>query len=375
MRAVEAAILSRQAPGQEARRGVEHQARRRAVAYLRASPGVSVEEVASELHLAPRTLAEWRVSRQRGLLRAARRGPWRGLATREEILTLLALTALAGRRLGHREVALFVPSLPRREACAWLRRFRKDWGRAWQAGLMLLAWTQPGTVWAMDYTEVEARIEGQYRYLLLVRDLGSGKTLLALPCRGETQEVAVAALTELFKKHGAPLVLKADNGSAFTGQGMQALLETCGVLALYSPPRTPRYNGACEAGIGGLVTRVRHLAAWAGRPGEWTCEDIERARCLGNAHGRPFGRRRPTPDEAWATRVAPSPEACDALREAFHKHLEALKASRTSAPGRSRLALERRTALSRALVELGYLEIKSRRVSLPITPFFPADIR
>jgi hypothetical protein len=30
---------------------------------------------------------------------------------------------------------------------------------------------------------------------------------------------------------------------------------------------------------------------------------------------------------------------------------------------------------SRALVEQGYLEIKSRRVSLPITPFFPAEIR
>ncbi|HEX5635184.1 MAG TPA: DDE-type integrase/transposase/recombinase, partial [Gemmatimonadales bacterium] len=244
MRAVEAAVLSRQAPGQEGRRSAEHEARRRAVAYLRASPGVSVEEVASELHLAPRTLAEWRMGWRRGLLRSVRRGPWRGLATREEVLTLLALTALAGRRLGHREVKLFVPGLARREACLWLRRFRRDWGRAWQSGLMLLAWTQPGTVWAMDFTEVEARIEGQYRYLLLVRDLASGKTLLAQPCHSESEEVAVAALTELFKKHGAPLVIKADNGSAFTARGMQALLETYGVRALYSPPRTPRYNGA-----------------------------------------------------------------------------------------------------------------------------------
>jgi transposase InsO family protein len=297
------------------------------------------------------------------------------LATREEVLTLLALTALAGRRLGHREVALFVPGLPRREACLWLRRFRKDWGRAWQSGLMLLAWTQPGTVWAMDYSEAECRIEGQYRYLLLVRDLASGKTLLAQPCHSESEEVARAALTELFKKHGAPLVIKADNGSAFTAQGTKALLETYGVLALYSPPRTPRYNAACEAGIGGLKTRVRYLAACAGRPGEWTCEDIERARCWGNAHGRPFGRKRPTPDEAWATRVAPSPEACDAFREAFHRHHAALIAARTSEPGRSRIELERRTALSRALVELGYLEIRSRRVSLPITPIFPAEIR
>jgi len=375
VRDVEAAIGSRTAPGQEARRCAEHRARKRALAYLRASRERSVEQVAFELHLAPRTLASWRAGWDRRVLQAMHRGPWCGRATRQEVLTLLALTALAGRRLGHREVALFVPGLARREACVWLHRFRRDWGRAREAGQMLLTWTRPGTVWALDYSEAEAPIEGRYRYLLLVRDLASGKQLLALPCMGETEATAVAALTELFKRYGAPLVLKADNGPAFVGAAFQALLETFGVLALYSPPYTPRYNGACEAGIGGLKTRVRHLAAWAGRPGEWTLEDVERARCSGNAHGRPFGRSRPTPDEAWAARVRPSPEACDALRGAFHRHHEALRALRTSEPGRSRLALERRTALSRALLELDYLQIKSRRVSLPITPFFPADIR
>lgn len=375
MRDVEAAILSRTAPGQEARRRVEHQARKRALAYLRASPGAGVAEVASELHLAPRTLASWRAGWRVRALHAAHRGPWREQATREEVLTLLALTALAGRRLGHREVALFVPDLPRREACRWLKRFRQDWGRAWQAGLMLLTWTQPGTVWALDYSEAEVSIEGQHRYLLLVRDLASGKQLLALPCTGETEATAVAALQELFKRHGTPLVLKADNGSAFIGARFRALLEDHGVTALYSPPHTPRYNGACEAGIGGLKTRVRHLAAWAHRPGEWTLEDVERARCAGNEHGRPFGRNRPTPEQAWTGRVRLTEEACDAWRACLAKHHEALCASRTSEPGRSRLALERRTAISRALLELDYLQIKSRRVSLPITSFFPADIR
>jgi transposase InsO family protein len=374
VRTVEAVIGSRTAPGQEGRRGVERGIRKRAVAYLRASRGESVDVVAAELGLAARTLGSWRAGWVARGLCAAHRGPWRGAATREEVLTLLALTALAGRRLGHREVSLFVPGLPRREACLWLRRFRRDWGRAWQAGLMLLAWTRPGSVWTTDFSQAEAPIEGRYPYVLLVRDLSSGETLLALPCEGETAEVAAGALAELFETYGAPLVLKSDNGSAFTSEAMDALLAEHGVLALRSPPRTPRYNGACEAGVGGLKTRVRHLAAWAGRPGEWTCEDVERARCSGNAHGRPFGRGRPTPDEAWATRVRPSQAERDALREAFQRQLAELIAARTCEPGRSRLALEQRTALSRALIELGYLEIKSRRVSLPITPFFPADI-
>ena len=55
-----------------------------------------------------------------------------------------------------------------------------------------------------------------------------------------TQETAVAALKELFQQHGAPLVLKADNGSACIGARFRALLEEYGVTALYSPPHTPR---------------------------------------------------------------------------------------------------------------------------------------
>jgi hypothetical protein len=147
-----------------------------------------------------------------------------------------------------------------------------------------------------------------------------------------------------------------------------------GVTALYSPPHMLRYDGACEAGHGGLKTRVRHLAAWVHRPGEWTLEDVARARCAGNEHGRPFGRQRPTPEQAWAGRVQPTEEECDAWRASLARHREALRASRTAEPGRSRPALEPHTALSRALLEPGCLQIKSRRGSLRVSPFFLADI-
>jgi transposase InsO family protein len=198
--------------------------------------------------------------------------------------------------------------------------------------------------------------------------------LLALPCRDLTEATATAALEATFRTHGAPLVLKTDNGSAFIAEGFRALLEAYGVTGLYSPPHWPRYNGSCEAGIGGLKTRAHHLSAWAGRPGEWTLEDVERARCYGNEFGRPFGRGQPVPASAWAQRPAPTAEACDAFRDVLARHREDLAARRHPESGRSRLALDERTAITHALTELGYLEFRTRRVSLPISPPLAAGI-
>lgn len=372
---VTTAIDSRRAPGQEGRRRAEHAVRKHALAYLRASRGVTVAAVAGELCLGASTLAGWRGGWGARRMSPANRGPWPGRATREEVLVLLALVAMAGRRIGWQSVQLFVPGLPRAEVCRWLRHWRREWRRAHELGLMVLTWTRPGAVWALDYSEAETWIEGRYRYLLNVRDLSSGRQLYSQPCEGETEAMALAALRELIAQWGAPLVVKMDNGSAFTAGALRALLAEHGVIALYSPPYTPRYNGACEAGHGGLKTRVRLFAALAGRPGEWTCEDVERARCAGNDHGRPFGRRRPTPDAAWAERVAPTEAEREALHDAVRRHLEALRASRTSEPGRSRLALEQRTAIARALAELGYLQFNTRSIPPAIPALFSPEIR
>ena len=87
-------------------------------------------------------------------------------------------------------------------------------------------------------------------------------------------------LESLFREHGPPLVMKCDNGAPFIAERTVALLATWNVVALYSPPFTPRNNGVCEAGIGGLKLRTHHLAAAQGRPGRWTSEDVEAARRL-----------------------------------------------------------------------------------------------
>ncbi len=108
-----------------------------------------------------------------------------------------------------------------------------------------LCWRRvAGTVWAVDFTDPPSPVEGQFGKLLLVRDLASGQTLLALPCTDESAETAVAALTSLFLQYGAPLVVKSDNGSAFGSEAFAALLAAHRVIWQPSPPRYPQYDGA-----------------------------------------------------------------------------------------------------------------------------------
>ena len=100
-----------------------------------------------------------------------------------------------------------------------------------------------------------------------------------------------------------PSMIKTDNGSAFRSEAFAKLLEEHEVLALRSPPYTPRYNGAVETGIGTLKTHVHYAAARQDRPGEWTCDDVEEARLRGNACSRPRGGHGGTPDQLWSDRI------------------------------------------------------------------------
>ena len=92
-------------------------------------------------------------------------------------------------------------------------------------------------------------------------------------------------------------------GSAFVAEETRQFLQERGVHLLLSPPRFPSYNGACEAGIGSLATRAHHASARNGRPGEWTCDDLEAARREANETARPWGVHGPTPEEVWMSRA------------------------------------------------------------------------
>lgn len=132
-----------------------------------------------------------------------------------------------------------------------------------------------------------------------MRDLASGAELLVVPCRGERSSVAPAALTVLFLALGVPLLLKMDNGGAFTVGATRTLMTEHEVVPLHSPTYTPSYNGSCERGGGTLKRRTAYQAYLRGDPGCWTEADLAAAQRQANTTARPWApwarRRRSAP--------------------------------------------------------------------------------
>jgi hypothetical protein len=142
------------------------------------------------------------------------------------------------------------------------------------------------------------------------------------------------------------------------------------VIPLFSPPRTPGYNGAIEAGIGSLKTRTQTHAARYGRPGWWTWDDVEAARAEANATARPRGPSGPTPDASWHARrpVTPAERGMfqvTVARLRTHERSQSM-VHREDPLSENDEAIVDRRAVRRALEEHGYLLYSRRRIQLPI---------
>jgi len=200
--------------------------------------------------------------------------------------------------------------------------------------------------------------------------LAGGYQLAWRPVPGETAEAAVGVLAGLFAEHGAPLVLKTDNGSGLAAEPVRGLLQGHGVQALFSPPRTPQYNGSAEAGIGAVKVRTQERAERRGSPAEWSWEDIEGARQDGNAFGRsPLDPSR-SPEQVWQAREPLRPQERAALAAEVSRiqaEVQPAEAVGGQSGGAEQEASGRaatwRSVLRRALGALGLLFIRWRRIS------------
>jgi hypothetical protein len=260
-----------------------------------------------------------------------------------------------------------------------LRDLQEEYRGRWydQHGIVteILHWTAPETVWAADFSDPPAPVDGCFDHVLATRDLASSMQLAALPTLDADADTAVETTETLFLEHGAPLVLKSDNGSPFIAQAFQELLDRWKVFALLSPPRTPRYNGGVEAGNGSVKTRTCQEAVRHGRIGCWTCDDLEAVRLQANLTARPWGDRNPTPQEVWDRRTPVTPDQ----RRTFLQCVERMQREvRTELAygedtllGRAERAIVARAAARRALESLGYLQVQRRR----ITPPFSSPLR
>lgn len=329
--------------------------------------GLGRADAAARVGISAETLREWEAVWARDRMAIVARGRRVETVDRETRECVLGALQLMGPGLGLPTLQAMFPEVARRELQELQTRYRDAFMIGGTFVVMALRWLRAGAVWAMDYTNPPTPIDGTYEKVLMVRDLASGAQLLSLPAEGESGRVTADALIALFLEHGAPLAIKSDNGSPLVAEEVERVLSPWKVWHLRSPSWTPEYNGAVEAGIGSVKTRAHHEAARNDRPGEWTCDDVETGRLQGNELARPRGLKGPTPNEAWRERVSISDEE----REAFAAAVEAaelrVRQDEGLLPGvqldERKEQTIRRAAISRALIDAGYLRFRRRRIT------------
>jgi hypothetical protein len=320
--------------------------------------------VTVRLRVSERSLRRWS-GRQRRVVARGRPVIRPPLAVRRDVLAQLAE---GGPGVSVARLRAAFPHVPRAELVDLRGRYRRLCRQRGRGRMARLTWTQAGVVWAADFAWPPEVIEGRYARLLSVRDLASGMQLAWGPVSGESAAETCGVLTGLFREHGAPLVLKVDNGPAFRSEGLESMLSPYGVVVLYSPAYTPSYNGSVEAGVGAMKGRTEVQAWRRGVSGSWTWEDLEAARQEANRANVCRRESSPTRAQVWASRPRLGEEAraglrAEVLRQRPKKSSPEAEVLEGSVLGRR---CSWRVVLRRALVALGYLVLSWRRIPLPI---------
>lgn len=185
------------------------------------------------------------------------------LVRRQPTLGLPRLRRLAG-------------SPPKNATATYIRRLKTLLARRRRRRWCRVQWLVPGAVWAIDGTWLDRPVPAFGRRALIVVDLHRRKTLALQSVRGERAADVRALLLRLVARHGPPLVLKADNGSAFIARCVAELCGEHGITLMHSPVRCPRWNGTCE--VSGRWAKVRALAAAVARGAIDLCQaDLDAA--------------------------------------------------------------------------------------------------
>ena len=358
---------------QRRRREVEQMLRKRALMLQRVlgRQGLSPERVAERLGLSAPTLRAWARRWRDDRLRPKLRGrPGQGLSdgAQREVRELLdRLGPLVG--LPHVQKAF--PRERRAALADALAAYRCEVLDKRGYVVSTARWPRAGTAWAMDFVNPPAPVDGLHEKVLAVRDLGSGENLQWLAMPAESGERVKAALAALFVEHGAPLVLKSDNGGPFLEEGVKTLLRERGVERLLSPRYYPKYNGACEAGNGTLSAHTHHESAHRGYPGEWTSDDLEGARRRANEVVRSRGPHGTTAEERWRARTPIGEAERAAFGARIVRRREETLAELVQEKGvfvsTHDVAQAERRAIERACVEVGLLEMRRKRICTPVS--------
>jgi hypothetical protein len=131
----------------------------------------------------------------------------------------------------------------------------------------------------------------------------------------------------------------------------------------------PRYNGACEAGIGGMKRRTEIVAARQNRLLDWTCDDLFAALVWANEEHYPRGLAAGTAASRFAARLPLGDAERNTFRAAVVQSEQELYAAACTSgdllTDKLRAVYHRR-AVRHVLVEHDYLSITRRSIPQPI---------
>lgn len=150
----------------------------------------------------------------------------------------------------------FRPSISRRRLRSIIARLRRRHLRQIRNEKLHVTWHLPNLAWAIDALHLRSSPADPGVVVVLARDLASHFHFEPLVLKAESALDNLDWLRRLCARHGAPLLLKRDNGAPFNAAVLDDFLAATGILPLNSPIRHPSYNGAIEHGVGSFKRAV-----------------------------------------------------------------------------------------------------------------------
>jgi hypothetical protein len=220
-----------------------------AVHSVRQTTGKSCRRICRELGVGYSSLMRWQHRRQAGAELVRKPGPPKAAPLDLAMLGTEIRQLAHGRERTRGTGALYVrhrEAISRRDLQALVAHVRDELHRAAQALTRQIDWLVPGVIWSMDDAAVPLADAG-HMHLHVVHDLGSRFTLRVLGDGALADGPAIVRnLADLFRRYGAPLFFKRDNGSNLNHTAVTGLLGERGVIPLNSPSHYPPYNGGME---------------------------------------------------------------------------------------------------------------------------------
>jgi len=158
-------------------------------------------------------------------------------------------------------------SISRRELTSMVALARHDLNAAHRQNLRRIRWNVPNVAWSMDPCEYRQQEEAKV-YLNQMQDLASRYKFAPMTGEIPCGEEIAGHLAATFKRFGAPLFLKRDNGGNLNHAAVDDVLADHFVLPLNSPAHYPPYNGAIEEAQAELKTGLSAKLAYKACPGE-----------------------------------------------------------------------------------------------------------